>query len=165
MRKIFPPGACCPIMCPKDSLVNIQCLLSRKHMQHCITGIGPCPASNSPWPVYILCTPWVSPGEDASSQSLAWKISVQFCMKWVRGENKKILHPSIETFCPGSQHPHVMVPAASLLAICFPPPTMFQPLCVLCTLIPHPLFYLMRSILKATLPQYGKRNSESLEVW
>lgn len=93
MRKIFPPGACYPIMCPKDSLVNIQCLLSRKHMQHCITGIGPCPASPSPWPVYILCTPWVSPGEDVSSQSLAWKISVQFCMKWVRGENKKILHP------------------------------------------------------------------------
>ena len=125
-----------------------------------------CPASPSPWPVYILCIPWVSPGEDIFSQSLAWKLNVQFCMKWVRGGKKGLcIHPSIETFCPGTQHSHVMVPAASLLAICFPPPTMFQPQCVLCKLIPHPFFYLMRSILKAVLPQYGKRNNKSLEVW
>lgn len=124
----------CPIMFPKGPLVNIQFLLSRTHMQHWIANTGPCPAS----PHLGLCTSCVHPGSVLERTSLISPLLGNSLFGSDGGREKRNLHPSTETFCPGVQNSHVMVPAAFLLAICFPPPTMFQPLCVLCKLIPHP---------------------------
>lgn len=136
---------CSPITCSKDPFVDS---ISSEH--HWVTSTDPCPASPPPWP-QSLSTSWASPGRDVSSQPLAWKLSAHFCTSEIRvGKKiKRTSHPSIETFCPGIQHSHVMVPAASPLAICFPPPTMSQPAPVHCMQTdPSPCLLVQEAYLK-----------------